>query len=354
MKIAVYAIMKNEADVVQRWLSCLEGADGIFVADTGSTDDTVAILERAGVKVSHFKDEFRFDHARNFALAQIPPGFDVAVSIDADEVFSKGWANVIRTQFTGNFADYTIIFDHDAQGNVTNSYPRCAIHKIGSNARWEYPAHEILSCDGPTQLLPIACVHKSKGAKPAGHYLDLLRKGVESYDDARSWMYYARELFYKGDYKSSLEGYLQHIRREARSEFITDSYINMAYCCARSNDDLGRDMYLAQAVYHNKGFMREVYATIVTLCGESYRALDALERMREIPKPNTFMVLYHEYYTEQWVLRWEMVHQNNVGNVKAANEAAKRLVEMHNHKISVDLLRDITEHSTYFGKLSLC
>ena len=52
MKIAVYAISKNESKFVDRFMDSIKDADGIFVLDTGSTDDTVLKLEQRGAIVS--------------------------------------------------------------------------------------------------------------------------------------------------------------------------------------------------------------------------------------------------------------------------------------------------------------
>ena len=41
MKICVYAISKNEEKFVKRWYESMKEADGIYVLDTGSTDDSV-------------------------------------------------------------------------------------------------------------------------------------------------------------------------------------------------------------------------------------------------------------------------------------------------------------------------
>ena len=41
MKIAVYAISKNEEQFVDTWVASMREADGIYVLDTGSTDATV-------------------------------------------------------------------------------------------------------------------------------------------------------------------------------------------------------------------------------------------------------------------------------------------------------------------------
>jgi len=48
LKIAVYAICLNEEAFVDRFVDAVADADLIVIADTGSTDGTVAAFERRG------------------------------------------------------------------------------------------------------------------------------------------------------------------------------------------------------------------------------------------------------------------------------------------------------------------
>ena len=75
MKVAVYTIALNEAANAERWAASAVDADYRIVADTGSTDDTVERLTRAGVIVHRIAIRpWRFDDARNAAMALIPSG----------------------------------------------------------------------------------------------------------------------------------------------------------------------------------------------------------------------------------------------------------------------------------------
>ena len=69
MKVHIYAICKNESKFCRRFMDTVRDADGVFVLDTGSTDDSVRILREAGATV-HEKvfSPFRFDVARNESL----------------------------------------------------------------------------------------------------------------------------------------------------------------------------------------------------------------------------------------------------------------------------------------------
>ena len=51
-KVCVYAICKNEAQFVDRWMDSMSEADSVVVLDTGSTDDTVEKLRRRGAQVT--------------------------------------------------------------------------------------------------------------------------------------------------------------------------------------------------------------------------------------------------------------------------------------------------------------
>ena len=92
MRICVYAISKNEEKFVERFCEAATDADLILVADTGSTDMTVPMLgdirERKGIPIVVHQitiKPWRFDLARNAAMALIPANFDVCVSLDLDE-----------------------------------------------------------------------------------------------------------------------------------------------------------------------------------------------------------------------------------------------------------------------------
>ena len=82
MKIAVYTICKNESAFVDRWVDSMSEADGIYVLDTGSEDDTVEKLKKRGVVVDTAKIvPWRFDTARNMSLELVPEDVDVCACV---------------------------------------------------------------------------------------------------------------------------------------------------------------------------------------------------------------------------------------------------------------------------------
>jgi len=85
-------IVKNEAAHLARCLDSVRPwVDHMLVLDTGSSDDTVAIAERAGAEVRHFVWCDDFAAARNAAL-DAAGDYDWVLVLDADETLIEGGA----------------------------------------------------------------------------------------------------------------------------------------------------------------------------------------------------------------------------------------------------------------------
>lgn len=100
IKVCVYTICKNEEMFAERWLMSAEEADGIFVSDTGSTDNTISILE-SNPKVTLIEgkirgENFRFDYAWNEVLSIIPDTYDFCVRLDMDMMLTCGWCKQFK------------------------------------------------------------------------------------------------------------------------------------------------------------------------------------------------------------------------------------------------------------------
>jgi len=95
MHITACYITKNEAQNLARSLDSIRGLyDDLLVVDTGSTDDTITIAQRAGARVLSFAWCDDFSAARNFALDHVRPAGGQAqedahwiLFLDADESF---------------------------------------------------------------------------------------------------------------------------------------------------------------------------------------------------------------------------------------------------------------------------
>lgn len=205
-KICVYAISKNEALHCERFCKAAADADLIFVADTGSTDDTVALLERHGATVARINiSPWRFDDARNTALALLPADLDVCVSLDLDEVLQPGWRTEIERTWVSGTTRLRYGFDWGA--GIVFKYEK--IH-ARHGYRWfgachEYPVPDRISEQwANTDMLMV--IHKPDPEKSRGQYLDLLRVSTEENPtEPRNAFYYARELSFHGEWQAAID-----------------------------------------------------------------------------------------------------------------------------------------------------
>ena len=117
MKIAVYAIAKDEEKFVDRWYETAKEADYVCVLDTGSADKTVDKLKSYNCIVkTKIIQPWRFDVARNESLKIIPEDADVLVCLDLDEIIQPGWAEIIRKNFHGTRGRYLYVWSHESYG----------------------------------------------------------------------------------------------------------------------------------------------------------------------------------------------------------------------------------------------
>lgn len=200
LKIAVYAISKNESMFVERFCTSAKDADLILIADTGSTDNTVALAKQHGATVYNIAiTPWRFDKARDAALALIPRDFDVCISLDLDEELQEGWREEIEKVWQENTTRLRYKFDWGV--GIVFYYEKIH-HRHGYH--WHHPCHEYPVADKRitevwAQTDKLLVVHKPDPTKSRGQYLDLLKLAVDEDPRCpRNAFYYARELtFYK-------------------------------------------------------------------------------------------------------------------------------------------------------------
>lgn len=213
MKIAVYAIAKNEEKFVKRFCETAQLADVIVIADTGSTDRTVEIARECGAQVHEiFIDPWRFDKARDASLALVPKDVDVCLSLDLDELLLPGWREEIERLWDKDTTQMQYRFDG---GNGLVFYHT----KIHSRKwfHWTYPCHEYLKAD---VRMPAKMVHTDKtlirhspdDTKSRGQYLDILEMAVKEDPKChRSAFYYARELTYRARWEDSIAEFKRYL-----------------------------------------------------------------------------------------------------------------------------------------------
>ena len=212
MKVAVYTIALNEAAHVERWAKSAVDADYRIVADTGSTDDTFERLTRAGVSVHRIAIRpWRFDDARNAAMALIPSDVDVCCTMDMDMYLEPGWRPKLEAAWTpGTTALYCHLGLRSSvdEPTPTKGYPSKSFH-----ARWGYrfkrPVHEALFCAGEelSRSCPDIVMHHLRTTSTNHErYLALMELAHrEDPDDAQICFWLGRDYMWANQHERGIE-----------------------------------------------------------------------------------------------------------------------------------------------------
>ena len=202
MIIGVYALARNEAGNVARWAESCREADVRVVTDTGSTDDTAALLEAAGVTVARgHVIPWRWDAAHNLSLHHLPADVDVAIRLDLDEVLEPGWREGVerawQQQPEATKLRYWYQWSPALRFRSDRIHLRAGYHWTGATheglVRWAGQEVQAVTDD-------VRITHHRDPAKRHSTDLTLLRQAVrEAPGDARMQWYLARELDYAGD-----------------------------------------------------------------------------------------------------------------------------------------------------------
>ena len=213
LKIAIYAISKNEEQFVKRFCESAKDADLILIADTGSTDNTAVLARQCGAKVYDIAVKpWRFDKARDTAMNLIPGDFDVCISLDLDEVMEPGWREEIERVWTDQTTRLRYKFDWGC--GISFFYEKIH-HRTGYH--WHHPVHEYPRADNRTNEVyahtdMLLVSHHPDPTKSRGQYMPLLELAVkEDPRCPRNAFYHARELTFYYRWKEAiiaLERYL--------------------------------------------------------------------------------------------------------------------------------------------------
>lgn len=224
MKIAVHTIAKNELANVKGWLESAADADWAMMVDTGSTDGTPLAFIREAALMKHARAQFktysicvqpfRFDTARNTALALLPADIDVVLTVDMDERLQPGWREAIEAVWqpgVHHSGGYRYIFARNPDGSIALEFNHNRLHSR-HNFHWVLPAHEApypYLLEGPEAkvFIPGLVVEQKQDRtlNRADRDLPLVELGwKENPHSQRALFYYARQLHYAGRHAEAI------------------------------------------------------------------------------------------------------------------------------------------------------
>ena len=295
--VAVYAICRDEAKHAARFMASMGEADGIFVLDTGSCDGSPRILRDLGAVVEEAViTPWRFDTARNRALAMVPADFDICICCDLDEVFAPGWRQVLEAVWTADTTRLAYPFYYAPDGSF---FYRSLIHRRRGYI-WVWPIHEALMPLIPEQMTrcdTIRLYHRPDPEKSRAQYLPMLEQAVMQHPkDTRMLRYLGREYYRCGQFEKAIDALSRHTSLETWDAECAASYRELARCRWMLHDLLG-----AEADYRRSikacPTMREGYIELAQLLVPQQRNTEAaalLDRARAIRSPHP------TYFNEGW------------------------------------------------------
>ena len=96
LPVSVIVPVRNEAHNLPRCLESLKEAAEVYVVDSQSADDTVAVAESYGANVVQFRYSGGWPKKRQWAMNTLPLAYDWVLLLDADEVLTPELAGEIR------------------------------------------------------------------------------------------------------------------------------------------------------------------------------------------------------------------------------------------------------------------
>lgn len=280
MKIAVYTIALNEEKNVEQWYESAKDADYLLIADTGSTDKTVRLAKKLGINVIKISIKpWRFDDARNAALAALPDDIDMCVSLDMDEVLAPGW----REKLEGMDEDVTqVSYKYTWSWRDPQSRTQPQVIYIANKVharhgyRWKYLVHELPFPDRNEKH-----VNKFVDGFEIHHYYNTERDDTrynemifnaweENLDEKRYWVYRYESILFidREEARKTILEYLKKFKGELSIEeiasanysiFMTNSVkyfkkLKKAHKLLPEMRDYAMDLAI---VYFNRGKLRK-------------------------------------------------------------------------------------------------
>jgi glycosyltransferase involved in cell wall biosynthesis len=194
LPVSVIVPVRNEARNLPRCLESLAGFGEIYVIDSQSTDDTVAIAQSRGAKVVQFRYAGGWPKKRQWAMDTLPFVYDWILLLDADEILTTELVEEIRRAVQNPAVNgYSIRLQLYFLGRVLRhcdaSFWKLSLFRKG-RGRFEcrlkdqdasmadMEIHEHVVVDGPTAELRNALVH---------HNVDSLSRYILKHNEYSNW-----------------------------------------------------------------------------------------------------------------------------------------------------------------------
>ena len=194
LPVSVIVPVRNEARNLPRCLESLAAFGEVYVVDSGSTDNTVAIAHSRGAKVAQFRYAGGWPKKRQWAMDTLPLAYDWILLLDADEALTPELVEEIRRALQNPEVNgYSIRLQMYFLGRVLRhcdaSFWKLSLFRKG-RGRFEcrlkdqdpsmadIEIHEHVVVDGPTAELRHPLLH---------HNVDSLSRYILKHNEYSNW-----------------------------------------------------------------------------------------------------------------------------------------------------------------------
>jgi glycosyltransferase involved in cell wall biosynthesis len=307
VKIAVYTIALNEEKFVERWYESSKDADYHLILDTGSSDKTVAKAKKLGINVVVASvSPWRFDVARNTALALLPNDIDMCIAMDMDEVLVDGWREELEKIEPGvTRPRHTFTFSFNPDGSPAFQFGGNRVH-ARQGYIWKYPIHEILmpyNINEVQSWVNLEMQHHPDASKSRDQYFPMLEAASrEDPEDARIAFYYGRELYYRRMYKEAAEQ-LNYFLQLPSATWVGDRS-DALIIISRCTNDLVEARQWAWMAIQEAPDRREGYVRMATIC---YHTENYEEGLMYAERALAITERPLQYMCEDWAWDWQVL-----------------------------------------------
>lgn len=241
--VSLCMIVKNEAHVLRRCLDSIKDCvDEMIILDTGSNDETVDIAREYTEHVYFFPWCDDFSAARNASFSHAT--MDYRLWLDADDVLTesdrikfKHLKTILSPEDEVVCLPYHTAFDES--GNPTFSFYRERLIAKNIPHRWAGRVHEVIEHSGRIRYADAAVCHHSikSGYSDRNLRIYQAQKADGEIFTPRDRFYYARELYYHGQYAEAAKEFIDFLRS---GQGWKENCVDACRWLARCLEKLGR------------------------------------------------------------------------------------------------------------------
>lgn len=304
--VALCMIVRDEAAVIARSIESVRPMiDHWVICDTGSIDDTVAIVHESLGDVPgtlHRHEWVDFGHNRSLLMQAAVGSADLLLLVDADMTLEQR-APVADLDPD---VDAWLVRHH---GDLSYAVPRLV--RGDRTWRFEGATHEFLTCDEPVrqrELSELVVHHHADGGSRSDKFERderLLRAAVESDPaDARAWFYLGQTLRDLGRAEEAVAAYRRRAELGGWDEEIAYAWLQVGLLLESDDPDA------AMAALHNAWETRpsraeplHALARLHRNAGRHRSALVMADRGLSLPPSDDRLFVHRD--VEHWGLRFE-------------------------------------------------